>query len=103
VDTSSTKIFGDEAVQPLTTPQLTEVFKGRLPYKTLVLLLPVRDARLGARGGGDVEEAAHRFFSPVSPAARARFTRLETGVYSSVGSRNSKLQSAYWFNVNVKS
>ena len=42
-----------------------------------MLLLPVRDARLGARGGGDVEDA-HRFFPPVSPAARARWSRLET-------------------------
>ena len=44
-----------------------QVLEGRLPHEALVLLLPVRDARLGARGGGDVEEEAHRF---------SRFARL---------------------------
>ena len=41
-----------------------QVLEGRLPHEALVLLLPVRDSCLGARGGGEEEEAAHRFFSP---------------------------------------
>ena len=38
-----------------------EVLEGRLPHEALVLLLPVRYSGLGARGGGDIEEEAHRF------------------------------------------
>ena len=96
VDTSSTKIFGDEAVQPLTTPQLTGQWariEGRLSHEALVLLLPVRDARLGARGGGDVEEDAHRF---------SRFARLWSR-FSRLPRHKSHRPSSAWRETQVDS
>ena len=95
MDTSSTKMRGFEEVHPCTTLQLTgqcgfiqvglflhspnldhgpqdswRSTQGRLSDKSLVLLLPVRYSCLGARGGGEEEEALSHRVRPLTPRRR---------------------------------